>query len=239
MANQESESDMSAVAQVATPSSMAEFLASIAEGETFACPAPGKTHTGRKKGNFSANGASKHIGWCTAMQGAYGVAPTTKAKAKKAKPTQLEDAALRGWAGKPRTQRRDARQVEEPVGQQDNTVRSVGRVRITGGYVDPATMPAGWNVDKNGREIKGKALTNRVEKLVRDGAVAVTTQAPASTPAPAPAEVATKHAAILEDAVTLLEARMGLVETTLERYAPMIEAIEAYAAANEDMHAVA
>lgn len=225
---------MSAVAQVATPLSMAEFLGTIVEGETFACPAPGKTHTGRKKGNFSANGASKHIGWCTAMQAAYGVAPTTKAKAKKAKPTQLEDAALRGWAGKPRTQRRDARQVEEPVGQQDNTVRSVGRVRVTGGYVDPATMPADWNIDKNGREIKGRALKNRVEKLVRDGAVAVTTQAPASTPAPAPAEVATPWAST-EDAVASLEDRMSLVETTLERYAPMIEAIEAYAAAHEDM----
>ena len=73
---------MSAAAQVATPSSMAEFLATIVEGETFACPLPGKTHTGRKKGNFSANGASKHIGWCEGMQVAYNVAPTTKAAAK-------------------------------------------------------------------------------------------------------------------------------------------------------------
>jgi hypothetical protein len=225
---------MSANAQVAVPTySMSEFLGTIVASDKFACP----THVGRKAGNFSANGASNHITWCPDMQAAYAVAPVRRAKVKAAKPTQLEDAALRGWAGKPRTQRRDAKQVESPVGQQDNTVRSKGRVRITGGYVDPATMPVGWNVDKNGREIKGKALTNRVEKLVRDGAVAVTTKAPASTPAPAPVEVPTE---VRNEGNTLaivtLAGRMDAVEATLEHYAPMMQAIEAYAAANEDMH---
>ena len=223
---------MSAAAQVATPSSMAEFLGTIIEGETFSCPLPGATHTGRKKGNFSANGASKHIGWCTAMQVAYDVQGKAPKAVKKAKPTQLEDAALRGWAGKPRTQRRDAKQVESPVGQQDNTVRSKGRVRITGGYVDPATMPAGWNVDKNGREIKGRALQNRVEKLVRDGAVAVTTKAPASTPAPAPAPVEALHG---EGALDGIYTRLLVVENEIARFKPVVEALEGYVAAQEDM----
>ena len=229
--------NMSASAQVAVPTySMSEFLGTIVASDKFACP----THVGRKAGNFSANGASNHITWCKDMQAAYAVQGKAPKAVKKAKPTVLEDSALRGWAGKPRTQRRDARQVESPVGQQDNTVRSKGRVRITGGYVDPATMPAGWNVDKNGREIKGKALTNRVEKLVRDGAVAVTTKAPASTPAPAPAPVATEHpdrAGVLDHAIQDIYTRLNKVEATLEHYSPMMQAIEAYAAANEDMHA--
>ena len=223
---------MSAAAQVATPTSMAEFLATIVEGETFACPLPGKTHTGRKKGNFSANGASKHIGWCEGMQVAYNVAPATKKAAAKpkAKPTQIEDSALRGYAGRPRTQRRDARQVENPVGQQDNTVRPVGKVRVTGGYVDPATMPAGWDVDKNGRELKGFALTKRAEKLVRDGAVAVTTKAPASTPAPAPAEAL--HG---EGDLDGIYTRLLVIESEIARFKPVVEALEGYVAAQDDM----
>lgn len=223
---------MSAAAQVATPTSMAEFLATIVEGETFSCPLPGKTHTGRKKGNFSANGATKHIGWCEGMQVAYNVAPATKKAAAKpkAKPTQLEDAALRGWAGRPRTQRRDARQVENPVGQQDNTVRPVGKVRVTGGYVDPATMPAGWDVDKNGRELKGFALTKRVEKLIRDGAVAVTTQAPASTPAPA--QVEALHG---EGDLDGIYTRLLVIESEIARFKPVVEALEGYVAAQDDM----
>jgi len=215
---------MSASAQVAVPTySMEEFLGTIVASDKFACP----THVGRKAGNFSANGASNHITWCPDMQAAYAVAPTAKAKVKKSKPTQLEDSALRGWAGKPRTQRRDARQVLDPVGQQDNTVRSKGRVRITGGYVDPATMPADWNVDRNGREIKGKALTNRVEKLVREGKAVVTVKAPASTPAPAPAEVAAPT-------VTLAD-RVAKLEIEVENFAPVVQALQSYVAAHEDM----
>jgi len=223
---------MSASAQVAVPTySMEEFLGTIVASDKFACP----THVGRKAGNFSANGASNHITWCPDMQAAYAVAPTAKAKVKKSKPTQLEDSALRGWAGKPRTQRRDARQVLDPVWQQDNTVRSKGRVRITGGYVDPATMPADWNVDRNGREIKGKALTNRVEKLVRDGKAVVTVKAPASTPAPAPAEVAAPTSQLVWDEMQVLAERVAKVEAEVTNFAPVVQALQSYVAAHEDM----
>ena len=226
---------MSANAQVAVPTySMSEFLGTIVASDKFACP----THAGRKAGNFSANGASNHITWCPDMQAAYAVTPVRSAKAVKAKPTQIEDSALRGWSSKPRTQRRDARQVLDPVGRQDDSVRSKGRVRITGGYVDPATMPADYNVDKNGREIKGRALQNRVEKLVRDGKAVVSTKAPASTPAPAP--VATEHpdrAGVLDHAIQDIYTRLNTAEAEIARFAPVVASLEAYAAANEDMHA--
>ena len=227
---------MSANAQVAVPTySMSEFLGTIVATDKFACP----THTGRKAGNFSANGASNHITWCPDMQAAYAVTPVRSAKAVKAKPTQIEDSALRGWSSKPRTQRRDARQVLDPVGRQDDSVRSKGRVRITGGYVDPATMPADYNVDKNGREIKGRALQNRVEKLVRDGKAVVSTKAPASTPAPAPAEVPTERPAvgsITQSALYDVHQRLLALEVEVTRFAPVVASLEAYAAANEDMH---
>jgi hypothetical protein len=215
---------MSASAQVAVPTySMSEFLGTIVASDKFACP----THTGRKAGNFSATGASNHITWCPDMQAAYAVTPVRSAKAVKAKPTQLEDAALRGWASKPRTQRRDARQVLDPVGQQDNTVRSKGRVRITGGYVDPATMPAGYDLDKNGRELKGRALQNRIKKLQRNAVAA---------PVPTPAATEVHVEPITQSALYDVHKRLLALEVEVARFAPVVASLEAYAAANEDMH---
>lgn len=208
---------------IGTTYSMAEFLGTIVPTDVFACP----THSGRKAGNFSSTGASNHITWCIDMQSAYAVQGKAPKAVKKAKPTQIEDSALRGWSSKPRTQRRDARQVLDPVGRQDDTVRSKGRVRITGGYVDPATMPAGYDLDKNGRELKGRALQNRIKKLQRN---AVAT--PAATPA------ATKQDSTANTmAIIALAGRMDTVEATLADHAPMFAAVMAYAAANEDMHA--
>jgi hypothetical protein len=91
-------------------------------------------------------------------------------------------------------------------------------------------MPAGWDVDKNGRELKGFALTKRVEKLVRDGAVAVTTKAPASTPAPAPAEAL--HG---EGALDGVYTRLLVIESEIARFKPVVEALEGYVAAQDDM----
>jgi len=209
---------------IGTTYSMAEFLGTIVPSDTFKCP----THSGRKAGNFSATGASNHITWCTSMQSAYAVQGKAPKAVKKAKPTQIEDSALRGWSSKPKTARRDAKQVEFPVGQQDNSVRSKGRVRITGGYVDPATMPPGYDLDKNGRELKGRALQNRIKKLQRN---AVAT--PAATPAATAqiANVAEAHTL----AIVTLAGRMDKVEKAVANFAPVVEALQGYIAAQEDM----
>jgi hypothetical protein len=205
---------------------MAEFLASMVEGETFACP----SHKGRKAGNYSVVGASNHITWCGDMQGYYEVVATkAKGKAAKRKPTQIEDSALRGPASKASTVRRDRKQVEKPVARQSNTVRSAGRVRVTGGYVDPATITVSdWNLDKNGREIKGKALSNRVAKLVRDGKAVVVAKE-SKTPVreeskiPAKSELADIHTRLL------------VVEQAVKAFENVQQALGAFAAAQEDM----
>ena len=215
---------MSAGSTTHTAYTMDEFIGTMLDSETFACP----THAGRKAGNFSANGTKNHITWCADMQAAYAVTPT-KATATKAKPTAEEDRALRGWASKPRTIRRDARQAEKPVGRQDNSVKSVGRVRVTGGYVDPATITVSdWNLDKNGNVLKGKALKNRVEKLLRNGDAVKSVESQASTPAPA--EKPEAHA----DMKAILR-RLDKVEAEIARFAPVVEALEGYVAAQDDM----
>tara|TARA_B100000700_G_scaffold74917_1_gene83763 strand:- start:656 stop:1255 length:600 start_codon:yes stop_codon:yes gene_type:complete len=193
---------------------MEEFLASITDGEKFACP----THQGRRKGTFGVNGAKRHITWCTAMQTAYAVASPTAPKAKaKAKPSVIEDSAIRGWASKPRTVRRDARQAEEPVAQQDNKVRSASRVRVTSGYVDPATVT---HVDKNGNPLKGQALKNRLAKIERDA------KAPTPT-APAP----TSEVHSLAD----ISQRVAKLEVEVANFQPVVQALQTYVAAHEDM----
>ena len=204
---------------IGTTYNMAEFLGTIVPTDVFACP----THSGRKAGNFSSTGASNHITWCIDMQSAYGVQGKAPKAVVKAKPTQIEDSALRGWSSKPRTQRRDARQVESPVGQQDNTVRSKGRVRITGGYVDPATMPAGYDLDKNGRELKGRALQNRIKKLQRNAVAA---------PVPTPAATEVHVEPITQSALYDVHKRLLALEVEVARFAPVVASLEAYAAAN-------
>ena len=222
---------MTQVANAPTTLTMDEFLGSIESGEKFACP----THQGRRKGTFGVNGAKRHISWCTDMQTAYAVTSATKAPKAKAKPSVYEDSAIRGWASKPRTVRRDARQVEKPVGRQDNSVRSVGRVRVTGGYVDPATISeTGWDVDKNGNALKGKALTNRVEKLVRNGKAVVQV----TPPTEAPAEVATERPAvgtITQDALYDVHKRLLALEVEVTNFAPVVQALQSYVDAHEDM----
>ena len=214
---------MSQVAIAPTTLTMYEFLASVESGEKFACP----THQGRRKGTFGVNGAKRHISWCTAMQTAYAVTSATKKAPKaKAKPSVYEDSAIRGWASKPRTVRRDARQVEKPVAQQDNSVRSVGRVRVTGGYVDPATISeTGWDVDKNGNALKGRALKNRIEKLVRNGSAVVQVTPPTEAPAEVPVEAPT----------STLEQRVDKLEFAVANFAPVVQALQSYVDAHEDM----
>ena len=213
---------MSQVAIAPTTLTMDEFLASVESGEKFACP----THQGRRKGTFGVNGAKRHISWCTAMQTAYAVTSATKAPKAKAKPSVYEDSAIRGWASKPRTVRRDARQVEKPVGRQDDSVRSVGRVRVTGGYVDPATISeTGWDVDKNGNALKGRALKNRIEKLVRNGSAVVQVTPPTEAPAEVPVEAPT----------STLEQRVDKLEFAVANFAPVVQALQSYVDAHEDM----
>ena len=222
---------MTQVANAPTTLTMDEFLGSIESGEKFACP----THQGRRKGTFGVNGAKRHISWCTDMQTAYAVTSATKAPKAKAKPSVYEDSAIRGWASKPRTVRRDARQVEKPVGRQDNSVRSVGRVRVTGGYVDPATISeTGWDVDKNGNALKGKALKNRVEKLVRNGKAVVQV----TPPTEAPAEVATERPAvgtITQDALYDVHKRLLALEVEVTNFSPVVQALQSYVDAHDDM----
>lgn len=219
---------MTQVANAPTTLTMDEFLGSIESGEKFACP----THQGRRKGTFGVNGAKRHISWCVDMQTAYAVTKATKAPKAKAKPSVYEDSAIRGWASKPRTVRRDARQVEKPVGRQDNSVRSVGRVRVTGGYVDPATISeTGWDVDKNGNALKGKALKNRVEKLVRNGKAVVQV----TPPTEAPAEVPAPTSQLVWDEMQVLAERVAKVEAEVTNFAPVVQALQSYVDAHEDM----
>lgn len=223
---------MSAGSTTHTAYTMAEFIGTMLDGETFACP----THAGRKAGNFSANGTKNHITWCADMQAAYAVTPT-KATATKAKPTAEEDRALRGWASKPRTIRRDARQAEKPVGRQDNSVKSVGRVRVTGGYVDPATITVSdWNLDKNGNVLKGKALKNRVEKLLRNGDAVKNVESKASTPEPTSQDMHdVASAESVDNRFDEVIGRLNKVEAEIARFAPVVEALEGYVAAQDDM----
>ena len=225
---------MTQVANAPTTLTMDEFLGSIESGEKFACP----THQGRRKGTFGVNGAKRHISWCVDMQTAYAVTSATKAPKAKAKPSVYEDSAIRGWASKPRTVRRDARQVEKPVGRQDNSVRSVGRVRVTGGYVDPATISeTGWELDKNGNALKGKALKNRVEKLVRNGKAVVQVTPPAQVDvAPAAQSVPEYQPSVPVEAPTsTLVERVARLEVEVEKFAPVVQALQSYVDAHEDM----
>lgn len=162
--------------------SFAKFVETIEDGEKFLCEKhDGKyavTAYGREVKAFGSKGAVTHGKWCQSLRLAYGIEPKARRQKKTtkggsvratAKPSREEDRSLRGPASKRSTVRRDSEQVERPVGEQRNFKQKF--IKVTGGYVDPASMPADSLLDKNGNKLFGKAKRLRINKLIRDGLV--------------------------------------------------------------------
>lgn len=167
---------------------VAQFLGTVEADELFICQKHEGKFSAKLNGKsvraFGSTGVEKHLRWCSSLREDYGIEPLKKATKKsktsrtvrtstKSKPTRIEDSAIRGPASKRSTIRRDSQQVERPVGEQSTTVRSRQRVRITSGYVDPATVPPEQLVSKTGKELAGKALKLRLGKLAKQGLVTV------------------------------------------------------------------
>ena len=237
--------------------SFAKFVDSIEDGEKFYCPKDSSKHEGNFVATvdgetvkvYGSKGAATHGKWCQSFRLAYGIVPkerrqkkTTKGgsvrQAVTAKPSREEDRALRGSASKGSTIRRDSKQVERPVGEQKNGKQKF--IKVTGGYVDPATMPPDSLVDKNGRDLFGKAKRLRINKLIREGSVQLAERkdSPKGKKAAKKAakqsdsnEVAkevmiSSEAAVLEDGLTILEGKVSKIEDFVKMATPTLKGLQ-------------